>query len=80
MCISFSDNGIGIPDEDRKRIFEMFHRLNERKEYGGSGIGLTISQKIAEAHEGFIEAESGPEMGTIINCYLSTTLQQKATK
>ena len=80
LCINFSDNGIGFPGEDKERIFEMFRRLNERKEYAGSGIGLTVSQKIAEAHEGFIEAESEPGNGTTIRCYLSTTLQQRATK
>jgi len=75
LCIQFSDNGIGFPQSDAKKIFEMFHRLNQRKEFAGSGIGLTISQKIAQAHEGYIEAESKPGEGTIIRCFLSTTLQ-----
>jgi light-regulated signal transduction histidine kinase (bacteriophytochrome) len=57
----------------------MFQRLSDRK-YPGSGIGLTISQKVAEAQEGYIEAGCGPGKGTIINCYLSTSLQQKETK
>ena len=75
LCILFSDNGIGFPQTEAKKIFEMFQRLNQRKEFPGSGIGLTISQKIAEAHEGYIAAESKPGAGTIFRCFLSTSLQ-----
>ena len=80
VCITFSDNGIGFPQSEGKKIFEMFQRLHQRKDFPGSGIGLTISQKIAEAHEGYIEAESAPGMGTKIRCYLSTSLQHPDSK
>lgn len=77
LCITFADNGIGFKQSDARKIFEMFQRLHERKEFPGSGIGLTISQKIVEAHEGFIEVESEPGTGTTIRCYLSTSLQNR---
>ncbi len=70
LCISFTDNGVGFPSEDKKRIFNMFERLHTRRQFAGAGIGLTISWKIAEAHGGFIEAESSLQTGTVFRCYL----------
>jgi PAS domain S-box-containing protein len=66
--ISFSDNGIGFPREDTARIFVLFEKLNERR-FHGSGVGLTISKKIMEAHEGILEAESSPGSGSVFHCY-----------
>ncbi|MGO9388253.1 MAG: ATP-binding protein, partial [Methanobacterium sp.] len=53
-----SDNGIGIDPEYQKQIFEVFKRLHTRKDYPGSGIGLSISQKIINRHSGRIWVES----------------------
>jgi len=68
LKISFQDNGIGFRQEDSERIFNLFEKLNDRQ-YHGSGVGLTISKKIIEAHDGFIEAISTPGSGAIFNCY-----------
>jgi PAS domain S-box-containing protein len=68
LKISFQDNGIGFRNEDAERIFNLFEKLNDRK-YHGSGVGLTISRKIVEAHDGFIDAVSSPGNGAIFNCY-----------
>lgn len=51
--ITVSDNGPGIPDENRDKVFEMFYTSKELGE--GTGLGLNISQKIVEAHNGRIE-------------------------
>lgn len=51
----------------------MFEKLNDRK-YHGSGIGLTISKKVAEAHDGAISATSVPGEGSTFNVYLPIDL------
>ena len=55
-----SDNGIGILAENRERIFKMFQRLHHREEYQGTGIGLSVCQRIVERHDGKIRVEAGP--------------------
>jgi light-regulated signal transduction histidine kinase (bacteriophytochrome) len=59
-----SDNGIGFPSDDGERIFQLFQRLNVRKEYPGSGIGLATCQRILERLNGKIWAESQPGQGS----------------
>jgi signal transduction histidine kinase len=58
--IEVTDNGIGIPKTDLKKIFEKFYRVDEKltRQVEGSGLGLTISQFIAQAHGGEIKVES----------------------
>lgn len=62
--LRFEDNGIGFATKDAERVFLPFHRLHGRSEYEGTGIGLTICQKIAERHGGNIRAESTPGEGS----------------
>ena len=66
MNIVLEDNGIGIKPQYTKRIFEPFERLHGRSEYEGSGIGLTMCQKIISRHEWEIKAEGIPDQGTKI--------------
>ena len=61
---SVKDNGIGIDQKHLERIFNIFQRLHTREEYEGTGIGLTISQKILQQHRGEIWAESELGKGT----------------
>ena len=68
--IVFSDNGIGFDPVFSEKIFVMFQRLNEREKYEGTGIGLAICKKIAENHEGFIEAIGEPDKGAIFTISL----------
>jgi two-component system sensor histidine kinase KdpD len=72
LCVDVSDRGPGIPEEERRRIFDMFYRV-ERGDRGrrGSGLGLTIVQGIAGAHMGSVEALPGAEgRGTTIRLTL----------
>ena len=59
-----SDNGIGIKPEHQKQIFDVFKRLHTREEYPGTGIGLSIVQKIIKHHGGRIWIESELEKGS----------------
>lgn len=60
------DNGIGIPEDFREKMFEMFTRRHYNHVYEGSGIGLATCRKIVENHGGRIWAESEKGMGSAI--------------
>lgn len=72
LQIDISDRGPGIPEQERRRIFDMFYSV-ERGDRGkqGTGLGLTIVQGIVGAHMGSIEALPGPQgHGTTIRLTL----------
>ena len=64
LRFSVTDNGPGIPITQREQVFEKFHRASNAKGLQGTGIGLTISRGLVEAHGGRIWIESGPGGGT----------------
>ena len=66
LKIQFKDNGIGIPKENIKYIFERFYRVDESrsKNTGGIGVGLTIVKSIIDLHQGTIEVRSELNKGS----------------
>ena len=62
--IYVKDHGIGISSENKKKIFEIFHRLHAKEVYEGAGIGLAICQKIAQRLNGHLWLESELGHGT----------------
>jgi light-regulated signal transduction histidine kinase (bacteriophytochrome) len=62
---------IGIPHDELPFIFEPFYRVDKSraKNAGGFGLGLSLCKTIMEAHEGRIEVESTPGVGTTVSLY-----------
>ena len=56
--ISIRDNGIGFDEQYVHKIFSLFERLNSKDSYEGTGIGLAITKKIIDKHNGMITARS----------------------
>ena len=71
--LELSDNGIGFNPHEAEKIFQVFQRLHNRKEYQGTGIGLAIVQKVVDNHQGYIHAEGRPEEGATFTILLPTT-------
>jgi two-component system phosphate regulon sensor histidine kinase PhoR len=71
LCISISDTGFGIAEEELDRIFDRFYRVkNDKTRYIiGTGLGLSIVKSIVEAHDGMIQVKSKPDHGsTFVVC------------
>ena len=62
--IMVADNGIGIAEEYKNQVFEIFRRLHNREEFKGTGIGLSLCRKIVERHKGEIWLTSTENKGT----------------
>lgn len=56
-----SDNGIGIPEENKHKMFKIFNRMDNAKKFKGNGVGLSIVHRIMKRIGGNVEYESSPE-------------------
>ncbi|MGZ3848926.1 MAG: PAS domain-containing sensor histidine kinase [Flavisolibacter sp.] len=70
VSITVKDNGIGFEQQHADRIFKTFTRLNSRDRYEGTGLGLSLCQKIVQRHHGHIRAEGSPQQGSTFHIIL----------
>ena len=68
VTITVSDNGIGIPPEEKARVFDRFHRatLAPRDGDAALGLGLPLTRQFVEQHGGRVTLESEPGEGTTV--------------
>jgi signal transduction histidine kinase/CheY-like chemotaxis protein len=81
LVVLVADTGVGVPAEDRERIFDSFQqgtRFSEQVE--GTGLGLTLSKRILELHGGRIWVESEPGQGSTFGIALPAGPQEPALK
>jgi signal transduction histidine kinase len=76
--LSVSDEGIGIPESSLPAIFERFNRgaLTSDRTIGGMGLGLFLSKRIVDGHQGRIWAESTPGVGSTFHVALPLTVER----
>lgn len=71
--LQVKDNGIGFHQQDAERIFNVFTRLHTNAEYRGTGVGLSIVQKVVQNHGGFIWAQATPGEGAVFSILFPVT-------
>lgn len=62
--VSISDNGSGMDDQTRQRIFEKFYQGDKSRAASGNGLGLTLAKRIVDLHGGEIAVTSRPNVGS----------------
>ncbi|MBD1379836.1 cell wall metabolism sensor histidine kinase WalK [Metabacillus arenae] len=79
LQISVQDQGVGIPQDSVKKIFERFYRVDKARtrKLGGTGLGLAIAKEMIHAHEGDIWASSREGRGTTIYFTIPYTEDQE---
>lgn len=64
IIVSIADNGIGMDEETKKRIYERFYQADTSRTGAGNGLGLTLAKRIVDLHNGTIEVSSEVGKGT----------------
>ncbi|SHK03548.1 amino acid-binding domain sensor histidine kinase [Marinobacter antarcticus] len=72
LTVKVKDSGVGIPSDQRERIFDAFEQQEGQntRRYGGTGLGLAISRKLAQMMGGELEVESEPGSGSVFTLTL----------
>lgn len=75
--VEVGDNGPGIPDTDKERVFDRFYRLDNgrSREMGGTGLGLSITKAAVEAHGGLITIHDNPAGGALFRVVFPSAKQ-----
>ncbi len=80
LTIKIEDNGPGIPEGEKDRIFERFYRLDDSRarDTGGTGLGLAITKEAILMHNGTIEVKNASEIGSVFIIKLPYKVQEGA--
>jgi len=79
LRFAITDTGVGIAPEQQQRLFQPFHQVG-RSQRGGSGLGLSITRRLAELMGGRVELESTPGQGSTFSAVLPFRLGAAAEK
>lgn len=82
LAIRIADTGIGIPPEDLPHLFQKFYRVDnsDTREIGGTGLGLYISRRLAEANNGHITVQSAYGKGSTFTVQIPRTNSEQASE
>jgi len=74
--IEVEDHGPGVPHRQRKKVFEEFYRTEAEatRETAGTGLGLALVKKFAQAHNGFVEILTAKPSGAIFRVTLAVQM------
>ncbi len=80
VVVFVEDNGIGIPDDARDKVFGQFAQIDssDQRDYGGTGLGMNITQQIVDLHRGVIDYVSEIGVGTTFMVAFDTMEQPNA--
>jgi NtrC-family two-component system sensor histidine kinase KinB len=79
VVVTVADRGIGIPDDERARIFDRFHQVGgERRRFGGVGLGLYIVRKLLEAQGGTVRVQPRDGGGSVFEVSLPAATPHEA--
>lgn len=67
---AITDSGVGILPDEQEKIFDRFYKVEKSRSTPGTGLGLTISQRIVHLHGGSISVESSPSKGSCFKVWL----------
>lgn len=76
--ISVRDHGIGMSPEQLARIFDRFYRADTSGAIPGTGLGMSLVKEIMEIHQGRVDIESTPDLGTQVTLWLPAARSRKA--
>jgi CheY-like chemotaxis protein len=79
LVVEVEDSGIGIPPEDRRRIFQEFYQVDGSytRKYQGTGLGLALVKRMMEMHGGTVRVEAAPVRGSVFTCRFPDCLLER---
>jgi signal transduction histidine kinase len=80
LFIAVQNQGKGIPEEELENIFQPFYRMEENRNTGGFGLGLSLTMRIIKLHKGSIEVSSEPGKETVFTIQLPAAYTLRSSK